>query len=434
MLPVSPMNTTTTQGGPREQSQMTFVARQPILDEARQVFGYELLYRAAAADASYGEGSDAASSDAASARVLTDTLLTMGFETLTDGRKGFMNISRNILVSEAASLAPPETSVLELLESIVADPEAIDACRTLKSAGHTLALDDFVPGAGADRLLPYVKIVKVDVLATSAESRLAIAQRLLPRGIKMLAEKVETVEMFDAARAEGYTLFQGYFFCKPKTLTSAALPTSNLTHLHVLAAINQPDLTVMAVEELVKHEASLSYRLLRCVNSAATGLHQEIHSIRQAIILLGVDRIRKWASVWALAGLNGRGCSEVVTAAILRARCCELLGNALGEDAGAELFLLGLCSLLDTMLGRPLATVIDGLPLSPDTRRALLGEDNLPRRVLDAVIMQERGAWDRAQEAAARAGISATDLAAAHAEAIRWGRQLTQSGAGEPVH
>jgi c-di-GMP-related signal transduction protein len=419
----------TLQVDPRERSEQTFVARQPILDEARQVFGYELLYRAAEADTAC-----VATSDVASARVLTDTLLTIGFDTLTDGRKGFMNVSRGLLVGEAGSLVPAAMAVLELLESIEADPEVIDACRTLKAAGHTLALDDFVPMSGADRLLPYVKVVKVDVLSTSAETRVALARRLLPRGIRMLAEKVETLEMFEAARADGYTLFQGYFFCRPETVSSASLPNSRLAHLHVLAAINQPDLTVMAIEELVKHEASLTYRLLRCVNSAAAGLHQEIHSIRQAVVLLGVDRIRKWASVWALAGLNGRGCPEIVTVAILRARCCELLGNALGEDAGAELFLLGLCSLLDTMLGRPLASVVDGLPLSPDTRGALLGQDNLSRRVLDAVIMHERGAWDRAEEAAVRAGISATDLAVAHAEAIRWGRELTQIGIAEPVH
>jgi len=123
-----------------------------------------------------------------------------------------------------------------------------------------------------------------------------------------------------------------------------------------------------------------------------------------------------------------------VTLAVLRARCCELLGNTIGEDAGAELFLLGLCSLLDTMLGRSIASLVDGLPLSQDTRGALLGQDNPSRRLLDAVIMHERGAWDQAQEAASRAGISGLEVAAAHSEAMRWGRQLTQNGVSEPIH
>jgi EAL and modified HD-GYP domain-containing signal transduction protein len=407
----------------------TYVARQPILDQNRKVFGYELLYRAEAGDLAC-----TASPDMASASVLTDALLNIGFETLTDGRKGFMNVTRGLLLSEAGSLVPAPSSVLELLETIEAEPAVIDACRALKSAGYTLALDDFVPMSRAERLLPYVKIVKVDVLATTAETRAKVAQRLLPRGITMLAEKVETAEMYEEALADGYTLFQGYFFCKPKTLRSGPLPASRLAHLQVLTAINQPNVTVALVEDVVKREASLSYKLLRCVNSAAAGIHQEIHSIRQAILLLGMDRIRTWASVWAMAGINGRNTTEIVTIAVLRARCCELLGKVLGEDTGQELFLLGLCSLLDAMLGQPLANVVPGLPLSRETRGALLGQDNQARRVLDAVIMQERGAWDRAEEAAFRAGLSGADLAVAHAEALRWGHTLTQSGIASPAN
>src|SRR3954465_7767826 len=167
---------------PDVQPELTFGARQPILDETRRVFGYELLYRGAQTDSAC-----VMDSDAASARVLTDAILSIGFDTLTDGRKGFMNVSRNLLINEAASLAPKQSSVLELLETVTADPEVIDACRTLKSGGHTLALDDFVPMSGADLLLPYVKLVKVDVLTTSPETRAAVARRLLPRGIKMLA-------------------------------------------------------------------------------------------------------------------------------------------------------------------------------------------------------------------------------------------------------
>ncbi len=407
----------------------TYVARQPILDPNRKVFGYELLYRAAAGDVAC-----TASPDMASATVLTDALLNIGFETLTDGRKGFMNVTRELLLNEAGSLMPASLSVLELLETIEAEPAVIDACRALKSAGYTLALDDFVPMSGAERLLPYVKIVKVDVLATAPEARAKLAQRLLPRGITMLAEKVETAEMYEEALAEGYTLFQGYFFCRPKTLRSGPLPASRREYLEVLATINQPDITVSIVEEVVKREASLSYKLLRCVNSAASGFHQEIHSIRQAILLLGLDRIRAWASVWAMAGINGCNTTEVVTIAVLRARCCELLGKVLGEDTGQELFLLGLCSLLDAMLGQPLANVIPGLPLSQETRNALLGKDNQARRVLDAVIMQERGAWDRAEEAAFRAGLSGADLAVAHAEALRWGHALTESEITAPAN
>lgn len=403
---------------------MAFVARQPILDAKRQVFGYELLYRGLADAPSCVDPSDLAS-----ANVLTNAVLNLGLDTLTDGRKAFINISRGLLVGDIGSLLDPSQVVIELLEDISADPEVIDACRTLKSAGYAIALDDFVPGSGAERLLPYARFVKVDVLSTSPEARAALAQRLLPRGIRLLAEKVESHEIFDLSREEGYSLFQGYFFCRPATFRSGALPAARLSHLRLLAAMNDPDATVAEVEDVVKQEASLSYRLLRCVNSAALGIHREISSIRQAILLLGIDQIRKWASIWAMAGVNGNGSPEVVTTAILRARCCEMLGQSVRKPDGAPaLFLLGLCSLLDTMLERPMAAVVDGLPLDKDTRGALLGDDNLERRLLDAVIACERGSWHTAAEAASRVGISDSDLAAAYADAIRWGHDLSRSG------
>jgi c-di-GMP-related signal transduction protein len=401
-----------------------FVARQPILDAKQQVFGYELLYRGLA-DATFC----AAPSDLASANVLTDALLNLGLEKLTDGRKAFINMSRSLLIGEAGSLMQPSEVVIELLEDIAADPEVIDACRSLKSAGYAIALDDFVPGSGAERLLPYARFVKVDVLSTTPEDRAALARRLLPRGIRLLAEKVETHEMFGATRDEGYSLFQGYYFCRPATFRTGALPAAKLSHLRVLAAINDPDVSIADVEDVVKHEASLSYRLLRCVNSAASGLHREISSIRQAILLLGIDQIRRWASVWALAGVNGKGSPEVVTTAILRGRCCEVLGQSVREPDGASaLFLLGLCSLLDTMLERPMAAVLDGLPLSKDTRGALLGDDNAERQLLDAVIACERGAWDLAAASASRLGLTDTDLASAYADALKWGRDLSRTG------
>jgi EAL and modified HD-GYP domain-containing signal transduction protein len=406
------------------QRQAAFVARQPILDNGQRVFGYELLYRDCESAIAC-----TAPSDTASARVLTDSVLNLGLEALTGGHKAFVNLSRSLLIGDAGTLLPPSGVVVELLEDIEADPEVIDACRELKSAGYALALDDFTPGSGAERLLPYVKYVKLDVLATAPEVRAALARRLLPRGIRLLAEKVETREMFAATEAEGYTLFQGYFFCRPATLRSGALPSARMPHLRILAAINEPDLTVARIEDIVKHEAALSYRLLRCVNSAAAGIHREIHSIRQAILLIGIEQIRRWASVWAMAGLNGGGSPEVVTTAILRGRCCEVLGTAVRDpEYASALFLLGLCSLLDTMLERPMSAVVDGLPLNADTRKALLGDDNPERRLLDAVIACERGAWESAAEYAACLGISNGDLASAYADALRWGHDIARSG------
>lgn len=401
-----------------------YVARQPILDASGQVFGYELLYRAAADAVSCQDPRDLAA-----ARVLNDAVLTLGLDTLTGGRRAFINITRHMLLSDLATVLSPETVVIEVLENVGVDDEVIAACRRLRERGYALALDDFTFATGAAALIPFARYVKVDVLNTSTEERRAI-EKAVPDGVKLIAEKVESSEVFEEARALGYALFQGYYFCRPTTFSGGALSARRLAYARLLAALNKPNVSVNGVEDLIKHDASLTYRVLRCINSAAFGVRREIHSIRQALVLLGLEQVRKWASVWALAGLNGGATSELVTIAILRARSCELVATqALGADDASEFFLLGLCSVLDAMLGQPMETAIVELPLSDNVRRALLGEQNDARSVLDAVIAHERGEWDEAARIAAGVSVHAERLPLAYADALRWARELSQVAA-----
>ena len=198
--------------------------------------------------------------------------------------------------------------------------------------------------------------------------------------------------------------------------------------MQLLSALNRPRLSLSEIEELIKHDVSLSYRVLRCINSAAYGLRREIRSIKEALVLLGVEPIRSWASVWCVAGLNSSGTFELATTALVRARCCELLGEHLTEaDEAPELFLIGLCSLLDAMLGRPLEEAIADLPLSSAARSAVLGgERNTARCVLDAVVAYENGLWDEAALASHGAGVTPALLADAYAGALRWAREFSR--------
>jgi EAL and modified HD-GYP domain-containing signal transduction protein len=199
--------------------------------------------------------------------------------------------------------------------------------------------------------------------------------------------------------------------------------------MRLVAALNQPSVSLSAIEDLLKHDASLSYRVLRSVNSAGFGLRREIHSIREALLLLGLDQVRKWSSIWALAGLN-KGPSELVTMTVIRARCCELIGQALDRsDNGAAYFLLGLCSLLDALLGHPMDVITRDLPLDPEIQAALLGEANAARRALEAVIHYEQGRWEEAADAAAALGLAADTLPDAYADALGWARKLTHAAA-----
>ena len=399
-----------------------YVARQPILNRTGQVFGYELLYRAGATSVSCEVPTDLAAS-----RVLSDAVLNLGLETLTSGRKAFMNCSRTLLLSGHATLLPPKAVVIEVLETVEVDDAIIQMCRALRGKGYSVALDDFVPGSQAEALLPYANFVKVDVLSTTRDEWVDIRRRM-PSAVTLLAEKVESAEIYEDLKGIGYHLFQGYYFCKPKMFRAGALSGQRMAYARLLMALNDENVTIAQVEELIKHDASLVYRVLRCINSAAYGIRRQIQSIRQAVVLLGLDQVRKWASVWALAGLNEGASAELVTVAILRARACELLAQSTTtREEASEYFLLGLCSLLDVILQRPMEEAIAELPLSDTLKRALVGEQNTARHVLDAVVAYERGQWDDAVTCSERAGIGPDKLPMAYADALRWAHEMKQT-------
>jgi c-di-GMP-related signal transduction protein len=410
----------------REPSTALYVARQPILDEYGRVFGYELLYRGAR-DAT----SCSVESNLASASVLTSAVLDLGLETLTGGRPAFLNVTASLVIDRIDALVPPGAVVLELLETIDVTPELIDACRTLRLKGYQLALDDFVAGSPAEALLPYVSFVKVDVLTTAMSDVRALADRLKPYGVTMLAEKVETREVYEQTREAGYTLFQGYYFCKPVIQTGATIPAQQLAYVRLLAALNKPDLGMLELEALVKQDVSLSVRVLRFVNSAAIPIRTQVGTIGQALVLIGIEPIRKWASVWCLGGLNA-GAPELATLALVRARSCELIGERTKGLEAPELFLVGLFSLLDVMLSRSMGAVLDSLPLSPSTADALLGRDNRERATLDAVIAYESGEWDQVSDVARLAGVDTTVLPAAYTAALRWAQEVARGGITSP--
>ena len=411
-----------------DSAEQVHVARQPILDARHQVFGYELLYRAASTDTAC-----TSTVDQASARVIADAVLDIGFDVLTDGRRAFINLSSETLLADASAVFDPDTVVLEILESVEITPAVVEMCRSLHQRGYALALDDFTPGSAASALLPFVTYVKLDVLALARHDLRRLAARLVTRGITVVAEKVETAEAFEEARAAGCSLFQGYHFCRPVNFSAQTLSASQVAQIRLLGALYKPSVSLGYIEDLLKHDGSLSYRVLRTVNSAGYGLRREVRSIREALLLLGLDQIRKWTSVWVIAGAN-RGPSELVTMTVLRGRTCELMGQAMGRgDGGAALFLLGLCSLLDTILGQPMTRITQELPLESETRAALMGEPNESRHVLDAVRHYERGAFVQAAASARALGLEADALARGYEGALKWARSLGRGEAPVPA-
>ena len=396
---------------------MPCFARQPILDERGRVFGYELFYGPQALDCE-----EAGDGTLASARILTEAVSALGLEALTGRRPVFVKLSRDLLLRGCGTLLPPSAMVIELDRDMPIDANVLETCRRLSDSGYAIGLDSAVVGdSPTASVMPYAKFVRVNVAQTTAASRRALVTQLRFRGVRLIAEMVETQEIAAEVRSDGYRLLQGRYYCMPKPFDSARIAGNNAAYLQLLGGLNRSDLSVDEVEDLIKHDASLCYRVLRSINSPIYGLRREISSIRQAIVLLGQDQIRKWASVWVLSGLNINGIDETLSVALVRARACELLGRELADaDDRSGCFLLGLCSVLDVLIGQPMVQILSELPLSGAIKDALLGKRSRLRPILDAVVAYERGAWDEAALAVTQARVAAAPLPNVYASALAW--------------
>ncbi len=412
-----------------------FIARQPIFTTQRNVFGYELLFRTSLENFFPQQHAEIA------AAAMVDNVFLFGMEHLTQDRQAFMNCSRDFLVRDYSTLLPKEHVVLEILETIEPDDEVVAAVRRLKQAGYTVALDDYKDSPEWRRLVPLADYIKVDVLATPVEEQQRLAREFAGTNVKLVSEKVETYEVFERTMRCGYKYFQGYFFSKPEMLTRHDIPAYKLNYLLVLQAANRPELDLKEIAERIKAEASLSYRLLRYLNSPAFFLARDVSSIPHALRLLGEEGVRKWVSLMAIASMGEDKPQELVVLPLIRARFCELLAPPAGiEQAGNDLFLLGLLSALDAILDMPMEDVLKEIAIQHEIRDALLGEENLLRRVFDVAVMYERGSWDRLDDAAARMRIIPEAIPDRFIQAVDWTRQIltgaqSKNGkdAGEPA-
>ncbi len=396
-----------------------YIARQPVFDRQRAVFGYELLFRSGLDN--YFKPQD---SQLSTERVV-DNFLMFGLHTLTGGKRALINCTRKALVRGYPFLLPSDRVVFELLEDIPPDREVLDACRRLKEAGYMLAFDDYREGMEIDPFLPFLDIIKVDFLATPAGEREPLVRRFKSERIQLLAEKVESGEDVLEAVNSGYTYLQGFFYCRPEMLTTRDVPGFRPNYLRILQAINRPAIDIREVEDILRREPSLLYKLLRFLNSAYFALRSTVTSIRHALVLLGESSLRKWVSLVALAHLAANNPQELVVTALVRARFCESLASVTGmNDRETDMFLLGLLSVMDAILSRPMPEVVEEIPLAEDLKQALLGESNRLGTMLGAVVAYERGDWHVFQSLAADLGLDESAVPEAFLQSVEWARTI----------
>ena len=397
-----------------------FIARQPIFDTKGRVYAYELLFRSGLHN--YFDCDDA---DLAAASVIANSNLLFNLDEMTGGTRAFINCTHNVLTKDLMTTLPRQQAVVEVLEDVEPDEQIIAACQRLKSLGYTLALDDFVYHENFEPLLELADIIKVDFLLSDVDEQERLARTMIPRGIKMLAEKVETHEVYEHAKKMGYQLFQGYFFAKPVIISRKDIPTNKVQFLRILKEIHAEEVDFKKLAATIQSEVSLSYKLLKLINSAAFALRNKVTSILQALSLLGLREIRSWVSLLSIASMADDKPAELVVASLIRAKLCEQLAQPCKMgDRQSDMFLMGLFSLLDVIMSRPIDEILQEITVEDDVVAALTGEPEILRSVLDLVIATEKGDWDEVTSLAAELQIEEQFLSEAYLDAVKWAQGI----------
>ncbi len=366
----------------------TFVARQPIYDRAMAVTAYELLYRRSAWD----EHAEVTDPGQATLQVIANATLEIGLERLAGGLPVHINFPNELLLELPELPVRADHVVIEVLEDVRAQERVIESLKALRSRGHPIALDDYWPGVSDARLLDFADMVKIEVTHPERTELEQLVRALKARRFRLIAENVETPELFEQCVELGFDGFQGNFLQQPQTFGAKRIPTSRLGMLRLVASLYGEEYSVEAVERLLAQDVSLSYHVLRCVNSSFYNLPRRIDSIRQAIVILGLDALRQLCALLSLQGFDERPSSLFVNA-LARARMCEQLGRLAGASDTGPFFITGLLSLMNAILGLPMEKVVDELPLATPIAEALLSGTGVLGEALQCTRAYERAAW-----------------------------------------
>lgn len=379
-----------------------FVGRQPIFDRNERLWGFELLFREGVA----GNFAQIDDPDAATILVASNGYLraTSG---ISEGIKIFINFTEELIFNRFPLALPVSSTVIELLENIPVTDQLIDRLCELKDEGYLIALDDFVGGESYRKILKYIDIIKLDCIGRETNEIIKIKNDFSNPSCLFLAEKVDSEMSYHALRDEGIDLFQGYYFATPQILKEKNISSETISRLNLAAEIEKDDLDIEAVFSVIRNDISLTYRLLRYINSSAFSFQEKISSIKQAFNLLGVKKTKHWLRLVIYADLlSPRANPEVLRMAIQRATFLDNLGREGYARVGSEsLFLIGMLSLLDVILQTPMQIILRDLPVSSQLKATLLGgETNFSDYLLLARAM-EHGLFDQARVTCQKLGV-----------------------------
>jgi len=392
------------------------VARQPIFDSELHILAHELLYRASASH----DVAALKDARAATLNVIMNACLEIGLDHLVGSKPAYVNFPKELLVSDAPLPLPlpPERIVIEVLEDVSADQEVMSSVAALRRHGHVVALDDFSFEHSDTALLDLADVVKIDIMNLDTVQLEQTCKALQSRNLLLIAEKIETLEQFELCRRLGFRGFQGFFLHRPETFTGQRMPTNRLAILRIMAELQDPLVSIADLELLVGRDTATSYRMLRCINSSYYNLPRPISSLREAIVILGLDQLRRLCALVMLAGFDDRP-GQLLIDAMTRARMCELLAHHAGINDSGPYFVTGLFSVLDALVAQPLAEALSELPLAaPITQALLQGEGDLGA-ALACARNYELGDWSNVQFG----GLDTQQIRSAYMQALRWAEE-----------
>ncbi len=393
-----------------------FVARQAIFNRRQKVVAYELLFR----DSPKNFFPDIAEGQA-TARLIMENQLNLGTRHITSGKKALINIGPESLELDLCAFLPCQDVVIELLESIEPTDTNYELCRELFHSNFNLALDDFVYKPQWDRFLKLVKLIKFDITITPLDEIHPIIKKLKDhKQIKLLAEKIETQQEYEVAAGMGFDYFQGYFFAKPTMMKHNDIDYNYGLVVAIYAEIMKPNPDLTAIAQLFELDAALAYKLLRLINSGVFPIQSKIASLKQALVYLGQERLKKFVSLIVTAHTAGKKPAELMQVCVVRARFCELIAKKVAKHQSGEAFLTGLFSLLDAILDQPMSLLVEKLPFQDDIKAALLEEKNTLYYILKVVKAYETGSWWALEQAVIFLNIQSDILPELYQMSVDW--------------
>ncbi|RDH83899.1 MAG: hypothetical protein DIZ80_07115 [endosymbiont of Galathealinum brachiosum] len=366
-----------------------FIARQPIYNRDQGVMAYELLYRNN--DINMANFSDG---DQASCETILNTFMHIGIDNIAGSALAFINLPREFIINEELTPMFNEQAVLEVLEDIKPDKDVIEGIKRLKAEGYRIALDDFI---FQEELIPFIELadfIKIDIHALNKDQ---IKQQLLllkPYPVQFIAEKIETHEMYRFCYELDFDFFQGYFFSYPEMLKKRSLPSNKLVILNLIQKLQNPDIDSDELEKILIQDITLSYKLLRYINSASFGLRTEVNSIKDAIVLLGISKLKNWISLIMMSKIIDSKPTEVIVTGMIRGKMCELLAEKYHPDIKHQMFVIGLFSVLDALMDQPMIDLLDTVILSTEIKLALLDHKGPQGEIYNYVLQYEKSNWN----------------------------------------